>query len=566
MKEPNVAVALEGIDDPIPLAEPEPAEIVTPTRHIFVTGGVVSSLGKGVASATIGALLAARGFRVTIQKFDPYLNIDPGAMSLVQHGEVFVTDDGAETDLDLGHYERFLNRSLTGQNNLTQGRILWSLLRKERAGDFGGNTVQFVPHLTNEIKKAIRAIAPGHDVVITELGGTTGDIEGEIFLEAFRQFALEHGREYVAFVHLTLVPYIPTAGELKTKPTQHSVRELLARGIQPDMLLCRTSRRMGEDIRRKIALFTNVPPNAVIEAWDVQSIYDIPTLFHLQNVDALLCRRLNLPERPADMKTWIRIAQAHREPKRGSIKVAVIAQHADYEDAYKSLAEALAHGGIANDVRVEADWLAADALEGNAVVPDLSAYHGVLVPGGFGRQGVEGIISAIRAAREARIPFLGIGLGMQCAVIERARNVCGIGDATSAELDPGAEHRIIALLDERYNMIDVGGRPRVGAYPAVLKEGTRVRAIYGLREASERHRHRYEVNNAYREALEKAGLVISGTSPDGGLVEFVEDAEHPFFIGTIAHPEMKSRPASPHPLFVAFVKACMERRSASNSN
>jgi CTP synthase len=531
------------------------------TRHIFVTGGVVSSLGKGVAAAAIGNLLIARGFRVTIQKLDPYLNIDPGTMSPFQHGEVFVTEDGTETDLDLGHYERFLDVDTTRWSNTTQGRIYQRVLDRERQGDYLGKTVQVVPHVTDEIRGAIRAVAPGHDVVITEIGGTIGDIESLPFLEAIRQHAREVGRESVAFVHMTLVPWIAAAGELKTKPAQHTVRDLLEIGIQADMLLCRSDRRLGEEMRSKIAFFTNIDPEAVIEAPDVASIYDIPLVFRAQDVDGLLCRRLGLPDVAPDLSAWTRVASAVRSPADGVIRIAIVGKYTDYGDSYKSLSEALIHGGIAHGVRVNLDWVAAEQWE-NGTEPDLSQYDGVLIPGGFGERGVEGMIRAISDCRRLGVPFLGICLGMQCAVMERARTDCGLSGATTAEINPAAEHAVIALMDEQRNVTAMGGTLRLGRYDARLSPGSLAARLYGAEEVSERHRHRYEVNNAYRQQIEGAGLTISGTSPDGHLVEFVEDTGHPFFIATQAHPEFRSRPMRPHPLFAGFIGAARVRRDA----
>ena len=529
------------------------------TKHIFVTGGVVSSLGKGVAAAAIGNLLRARGLNVTIQKLDPYLNVDPGTMSPFQHGEVFVTEDGAETDLDLGYYERFLDIDTSRASNVTSGRIYLRVLEKERRGDYLGKTVQTVPHITNEIKDSIQAVAEGYDVVITEIGGTIGDIESLPFLEAIRQFALDAGRENVAFVHLTLVPYIAAAGELKTKPTQHSVRELRAIGIQPDMLLCRTERRLGREMREKIALFTNVDVAHVIEAADVKSIYDIPLIFHAQGVDDLLASRLGLPATEPDLQRWANLAQIVREPQAGTVRIAVIGKYTDYADSYKSLNEALLHGGIAHNVRVEIDWIASEEWESTAP-PSLDPYDGILVPGGFGDRGVEGMIEAIRTARENAIPFLGICLGLQCAVIERARHVCNLPHAHTTEIDPESPDPVVVLMDSQKGVDEIGGTLRLGSYPAILREGSRISTLYGAEAVSERHRHRWEVNNTYRERLEDAGLLIAGTSPDKHLVEFVEDATHPYFVATQGHPELKSRPIRPHPLFAGLIGAAFIRR------
>jgi CTP synthase len=542
-----------------------------PTKYIFVTGGVVSSLGKGIAAASLGRLLVERGLRVTIQKFDPYINVDPGTLSPFQHGEVFVTDDGAETDLDLGHYERFIDTSLSQANNITTGRIYQDVITKERRGDYLGATVQVIPHITDEIKSAIRRLATNHDVVITEIGGTVGDIESLPFLEAIRQFRQEVGREHTLFIHLTLLPYIAAAGELKTKPTQHSVRELMEIGIQPDILICRTEHALSGDLRRKIALFTNVDVAGVVEARDVDTIYEVPIAFHEQKLDELVVAKLNLPGTPEpDLSRWRAMVQRVRTPGEGLVRIAVVGKYTALVDAYKSVQEALVHGGIANDVGVQIDWLSSEAFEGKASVgeraeaPDpgavLADYHGLLIPGGFGVRGVEGMLRAIGQARADGLPFFGICLGLQCAVIEYARNVCGLEQSHSAEFLRDATDPVICLMDSQRQVTDLGGTMRLGAYPARLRPGSRVHQVYGVTEISERHRHRYEVNNAYRELLSDQGLRFSGLSPDGNLVEMLELPEHPWFIGCQFHPELRSRPTRPHPLFAAFVRAALERR------
>jgi CTP synthase len=533
------------------------------TRFIFVTGGVVSSLGKGIAAASIGRLLVERGLSVTIQKFDPYINVDPGTMSPFQHGEVYVTDDGAETDLDLGHYERFIDESLSQSNNVTTGRIYQNIINKERRGDFLGATVQVIPHVTDEIKSYIRRLAEGHDVVITEVGGTVGDIESLPFLEAIRQFRQDIGRGRSMIVHLTLVPYIAAAGELKTKPTQHSVRELMQIGIQPDMLICRTEWPLAEDVRRKVARFCNVDMRHVIESRDLDSIYEVPLRYHEQGLDGSICELLDLETSEPDLTAWQSIVERIKHPANESVRIAVVGKYTSLVDSYKSIQEALIHGGIAHDTGVEIDWLSSEAIDDDAEL--LTRYDGVLIPGGFGGRGIAGMVEAVRPLREHGVPFFGICLGLQCAIIEFARNVCGLADADSSEFAPDAEHRVISLLDSQLKVTDKGGTMRLGAYPCRLADGTRARDIYGEEEISERHRHRYEVNNAYRERLGEAGLSFSGTSPDGGLVEIIELPEHPFFIATQFHPELKSRPTRPHPLFAAFVGAALARRNGTEA-
>ncbi len=530
-----------------------------PTRFIFVTGGVVSSLGKGIAAASIGRLLVERGLKVTIQKFDPYLNVDPGTLSPFQHGEVFVTDDGAETDLDLGHYERFIDESLSQANNVTTGRIYQDILTKERRGDFLGATVQVIPHVTDEIKAHIRRLAPNRQVVITEIGGTVGDIESLPFLEALRQFRQDVGRENTLFVHLTLVPYIGAAGELKTKPTQHSVRELMETGIQPDILICRTDRPLAEDVRRKIAHFCNVDVHNVIESRDVETIYEVPLRYREQRLDDHLLSLLRLEAPEPDLSAWSAMVDRIKHPGHGVTRIAVVGKYTRLVDAYLSVQQALIHGGIACDARVEIDWISSEEVApGN--VEWLEAYDGVLIPGGFGVRGVEGMVEAVRFVREERIPFFGICLGLQCAIIDFARNVCGHADAHSAEFDRNTADPVISLMDSQRQVTDMGGTMRLGAYPCRLQPGTRARAIYGQDDVSERHRHRYEVNNQYRETLASHGMAFSGLSPDEQLVEIVELADHPHFLATQFHPELRSRPNRPHPLFAAFVEAASRRR------
>ena len=533
-----------------------------PTKYIFVTGGVVSSLGKGIAAASLGRLLVERGLRVTIQKFDPYINVDPGTLSPFQHGEVFVTDDGAETDLDLGHYERFIDESLSQANNITTGRIYQDVITKERRGDYLGATVQVIPHITDAIKSAIRRLAPNHDVVITEIGGTVGDIESLPFLEAIRQYRQEIGREHTLFLHVTLVPYIAAAGELKTKPTQHSVRELMEIGIQPDILVCRTEWPISADLKRKIALFANVDVNAVIEAQDAQTIYEVPLQFHQQHLDDLVLARLGLDAPRPDLTHWRQTVQRIKEPTNGHVRIAVVGKYVALVDSYKSVQEALIHGGIANDVGVQIDWLSSEDFEAGAG-DRLNHYHGLLIPGGFGVRGVEGMLNAIRWARENELPFFGICLGLQTAIIEFSRNVCRLEEAHSAEWSRDTAHPVICLMNSQREVTDMGGTMRLGSFTARLQSGSRAAEIYGGQEISERHRHRYEVNNAYRDPLIDGGLTVSGTSPDGNLVEMIELPEHPWFLGTQFHPELKSRPNHPHPLFASFIGAALRRREAN---
>jgi len=529
-----------------------------PTKYIFVTGGVVSSLGKGIAAASIGRLLKERGLKVTLQKFDPYINVDPGTMSPFQHGEVFVTDDGAETDLDLGHYERFIDESLSQANNITTGRIYQTVINKERRGDYLGSTVQVIPHITDEIKAAIRRLAPENDVVITEIGGTVGDIESLPFLEAIRQFGQEVGRENAIYVHLTLVPFIAAAGELKTKPTQHSVRELMEIGIQPHALICRTEKPLSDDIRKKIALFTNVELDGVIESLDLETIYEAPLQLRKQGLDDFIIAKLHIDAPEPDMAAWTEMVHRVKRPSSGVAKIAVVGKYTALVDSYKSIQEALIHGGIANDVKVQTEWLSSEQFDTGAGVDLLKDYHGLLIPGGFGPRGVEGMLAAIRWARENEMPFFGICLGLQCAVIEFARDVCGLVESHSSEFNEDSSDPVICLLDSQLQVTTKGGTMRLGAYPCALGEGTRAREIYGVPEISERHRHRFEVNNHYRDLLTEHGLTISGTSPDGSLVEMIEITEHPWFVAGQFHPELKSRPTRPHPLFASFIGAAAE--------
>ena len=535
------------------------------TRYIFVTGGVVSSLGKGIASASLGRLLVERGLSVTIMKFDPYLNVDPGTMSPFQHGEVFVTEDGAETDLDLGHYERFIDRSLSQSNNVTTGRIYQNVIHKERRGEYLGSTVQVIPHVTDEIKAHMKRVAPGNDVVIIEIGGTVGDIESLPFLEAIRQFRQQVGRQNAIFIHLTLVPYIAAAGEVKTKPTQHSVRELMEIGIQPDFLICRTERALSEDVKRKIALFCNVEFGNVIESRDVPTIYQIPLSFADQGLDERVVRRLDLDGHEPDLSDWRAMVSRVITP-RDRVRVAVVGKYTELVDSYKSIQESLVHGGIANDVGVDVSWLSSDLFTDAARARDLLAgHHALLVPGGFGVRGVDGMVEAVRAARETKLPFFGICLGMQVAIIEFARNVLALPDSHSSEFAPECSNPVIDLMEEQKHVTDMGGTMRLGAYPCRLQRGSRVAEVYGVPEVSERHRHRYEVSNTYREQFVANGLRLSGLSPDGSLVEIVELENHPWFIGVQFHPELRSRPTRPHPLFAGFIAAATAAKRRASS-
>jgi CTP synthase len=512
------------------------------TKYIFVTGGVVSSLGKGIAAASIGRLLVERGLRVTMMKFDPYINVDPGTMSPFQHGEVFVTDDGAETDLDLGHYERFIDRSLSQLNNVTTGRIYLNVITKERRGEYLGSTVQVIPHITDEIKTAMKRLAPENDAVIVEIGGTVGDIESLPFLEAIRQFRHEIGRDNALFIHLTLVPFITATGEVKTKPTQHSVRDLMEIGIQPDILICRTERPLSADVKRKIALFCNVEFGCVIESRDVPTIYEIPIAFHEQGLDARVVQRLGLGGNPADLAGWRHMVQTIAAP-RDRVRVAVVGKYTELVDSYKSVHEALIHGGIANDVGVEISWVSSDLFTSPQRAAEmLGEYHGLLVPGGFGVRGIEGMLDAIRHARESGLPFLGICLGLQTSIIEFARNVCGLDDSHSSEFAPECANPVISLMESQQHVTDMGGTMRLGAYPCRLRPGSLAAEVYGVPEVSERHRHRYEVSNSYRDLFAEHGLRFSGLSPDGSLVEMIELPSHPWYIGCQFHPELRSRP------------------------
>jgi CTP synthase len=529
----------------------------TTPKYIFVTGGVVSSLGKGIAAASLGRLLVERGLRVTMLKFDPYINVDPGTMSPFQHGEVFVTDDGAETDLDLGHYERFIDRSLSQSNNITTGRIYQNVITKERRGEYLGSTVQVIPHITDEIKSSMRRVAPENDVVIVEIGGTVGDIESLPFLEAIRQFRHEIGRENAVFIHLTLVPFISAAGEVKTKPTQHSVRELMEIGIQPDMLICRTERPLSEDVKRKIALFCNVEFGSVIESRDVPSIYEIPLSFHEQGLDDRVVERLGLGGKKADLAPWREMVSRIYAP-HGRVRIAVVGKYTELVDSYKSVQESLIHGGISNDTGVDITWISSDlftSMERTAEL--LEDVDGLLIPGGFGVRGVDGMVTAVRYAREKGIPFFGICLGMQVASIEFARNKCGLEDSHSSEFAPECGNPVISLMESQQHVTDMGGTMRLGAYPARLKPGSLVAHMYGASDVSERHRHRYEFSNAYREVFERHGVRFSGLSPDGSLVELIEIPDHPWFVGCQFHPELRSRPTRPHPLFAGFIGAAV---------
>jgi CTP synthase len=528
-------------------------------KYIFVTGGVVSSLGKGLASASIGNLLESRGLKITFLKLDPYINVDPGTMNPYQHGEVYVTDDGAETDLDLGHYERYTSLTLTKENNYTTGRIYNSVITKERRGDYLGGTVQVVPHITDEIKQCIMRVSQGMDVTIVEIGGTVGDIESLPFLEAIRQMPYDVGRENVLYVHLTLVPYISAAGELKTKPTQHSVNKLREIGIQPNILLCRTDRYIPPEMKAKIAMFCNVEKDAVITAKDVETIYEVPIVFRKEGLDELIVRLLKLQTGPPNLREWDAMVQKIKHPKH-EIAVALVGKYAGLKECYKSLAEALVHGGIDHETRVNINWIESEDIERQGTERILREADGILIPGGFGARGIEGKITTIRFARERQVPFLGLCLGMQCATIEFARHVAGLAGANSAEFDEGSPHPVIHLMHNQQGVSDKGGTMRLGSYLCRLGEGTLAHKMYGVNEVRERHRHRYEFNNAYREQLTAKGLVLSGLSPDGRLVEIVELKDHPWFLATQFHPEYCSRPHRPHPLFSGFVGAALRKK------
>jgi CTP synthase len=536
-------------------------------KYIFVTGGVVSSLGKGLAAASIGCLLEARGLRVNLMKFDPYLNVDPGTMSPFQHGEVFVTDDGAETDLDLGHYERFTHAKLSRDNNLTTGRIYEQIITKERRGDYLGKTVQVIPHVTNEIKNAMRKVAQECDVAIVEIGGTVGDIESLPFLEAIRQMRQDLGRENTLFVHVTLIPWIAAAQELKTKPTQHSVKEMLSIGIQPDILLCRSDRAVPREMRQKIALFCNVEEPAVIAARDVASIYEVPLTFSAEGVDTLALKYLRIETPTPDLTLWKDLVHRAYHPI-DEVSIGIVGKYVEYEDSYKSLKEALVHGALAHNLKLKVTWIEAEGLEtrdasghpNQDYVHQLEGFDGILVPGGFGKRGIEGMLNAIRYARETGTPYFGICLGMQTACIEYARNVCGLKDANSGEFDPGTPHRIIYKLRELTGVEEMGGTMRLGAWTCVMEPGSLAATAYGTTEISERHRHRYEFNREYEPILTGGGLRLTGTTPDATYVEIVEIPTHPFFLGCQFHPEFKSKPLEPHPLFLAFIAASYQNR------
>jgi CTP synthase len=542
------------------------------TKYIFVTGGVVSSLGKGLAAASIGCLLESRGMKVQMMKLDPYINVDPGTMSPFQHGEVFVTDDGAETDLDLGHYERFTHAKLSQANNWTSGRIYLSVIEKERRGDYLGKTIQVIPHITDEIKMAVRKVATEHepDVLIVEIGGTVGDIESLPFMEAIRQMGNEEGRGNAIFVHVTLVPFIAAAGELKTKPTQHSVRELREIGISPDILLCRSDRPVSLDLRRKIALFCNVQENAVISALDVPTIYEVPLAFHEQGLDELIVRDLHLNERfpSSDLKAWRELVAIIKEPEAGQVKIAIVGKYVELEDSYKSLREALTHAGVANNLRVNVDWIESENLMKEDYENQLDDYDAILVPGGFGKRGIAGMLRAIKYARKSGTPYFGICLGMQTACIEYARNVAGLKDADSTEFNEETPFPVIFKLRDLVNVEELGGTMRLGEWACELKEGSLAREVYhDAAEIGERHRHRFEFNPEFRDVLTREGMIFSGISPDGKFVEMIElpRETHPYFIGCQFHPEYKSKPLDPHPLFVSFVKAAWENRLKSEN-
>ena len=533
-------------------------------KYIFVTGGVVSSLGKGLAAASVGCLLESRGLKVNLMKMDPYLNVDPGTMSPFQHGEVFVTDDGAETDLDLGHYERFTHARLTRDNNWTTGRIYEQIIAKERRGDYLGKTVQVIPHVTNEIKAAMKRVAQDVDAVLVEIGGTVGDIESLPFLEAIRQMRQDLGRENTLFMHVTLVPFIAAAGELKTKPTQHSVKELLSIGIQPDVLLCRTDRFLSKDIKSKIALFCNLEEQAVITAKDVASIYEVPLLFAREGVDALILKYLHLEAREADLAPWEDLVRRVYNPK-DEVSIAIVGKYVEYEDSYKSLKEALVHGALAFNLKANLVWVEAEGLEGKdkndrSYESQLEGFDGILVPGGFGKRGISGMLNGIRYAREKKVPYFGICLGMQTACIEFARNVCGLEGADSSEFDPATPHRVIYKLRELRGIDELGGTMRLGAWTCQLTPGSFAAKAYGTLEISERHRHRYEFNREYEAVLAGGGMAVTGATPDGTYVEIVEIPGHPYFLGCQFHPEFKSKPLEPHPLFKAFIGAAYQNR------
>jgi len=531
------------------------------TKYIFVTGGVVSSLGKGITAASLGRLLKNRGLKVSMQKFDPYLNVDPGTMSPYQHGEVFVTEDGEETDLDLGHYERFIDENLNKYSNVTTGKIYWSVISKERKGEYLGATVQVIPHITNEIKKMVERVAEVKDVdvVITEIGGTVGDIESLPFLEAIRQVKYDVGRENVCFIHVTLVPYLKKAGELKTKPTQHSVKELRSIGIQPDIIVCRSEKELSQELKNKIGLFCNLDGKSVIQNLDADNLYEVPLMLHAEGLDDLVCEKLGLDCSEIDNRWWEQMVDKLKNPAK-SVNIALVGKYVEFHDAYLSVAEALKHGGLYNDAEVNITWVDAESVTEENAAELLKSANGILVPGGFGDRGVEGKIEVIKYARENNIPFLGICLGMQCAVIEYARNVLGFKDANSSEMNPKTMHPVIDLMPDQKGVEEMGGTMRLGAYPCRIEKGTFSWEAYSEELVYERHRHRYEFNNEYRSELTKAGMVLSGTSPDGRLVEIIELKNHPWFVGVQFHPEFKSRPNRPHPLFKDFVKASIKTK------
>lgn len=529
-------------------------------KYVFVTGGVVSGLGKGITAASLGRLLKARGYKVTMQKFDPYINIDPGTMNPIQHGEVFVTEDGAETDLDLGHYERFIDEYLDKKSNVTTGKVYWSVLSKERRGDFGGGTVQVIPHITNEIKSRIYRNDSSEEthIAIIEVGGTVGDIESQPYLESIRQFQHDVGKENAILIHVTLIPYLRASGEMKTKPTQASVKELQGMGIQPDILVCRTEQPLNASIRDKISLFCNVPSNHVLQNLDVETLYEAPLAMEKEHLADVVCKCLNLDCPEPDIKDWEDMVYALKNPQK-EVTVALVGKYTALHDAYISVVEALKHGAVANNASVNIKWIPSEEVTPENVAEKLSSVSGILVPGGFGDRGIDGKLYAIQYARENKIPFLGLCLGMQLSIVEYARNVVGFTDAHSAELDPSTIHPVIHLMPEQDGVEDLGGTLRLGAYPCVLKEGTIAHKLYGTTEISERHRHRYEVNNYYREDLKKHGMIFSGLSPDGRIVEMIELKDHPWFVATQAHPEFKSRPNRPHPLFRGFIEAALNK-------
>ena len=532
-------------------------------KYVFVTGGVVSGLGKGITAASLGRLLKARGYKVTMQKFDPYINVDPGTMNPIQHGEVFVTDDGTETDLDLGHYERFIDESLDKNSNVTTGKVYWSVLQKERHGDFGGGTVQVIPHITNEIKSRFyRGKEVDEErIAIIEVGGTVGDIESQPFLEAIRQFQHDVGHENAILIHVTLIPYLKASGEMKTKPTQASVKELQGIGIQPDVIVCRSEHPLSTEIKDKIALFCNVPSSHVLQNLDVEYLYEAPLAMEKENLAQVVCESLHLPCPEPDLSDWTHMVEALRHPNK-EVTIALVGKYIQLHDAYLSVVEALKHGGIASHANVHLKWVDSELVTEENVAEYLSDVDGVLVPGGFGNRGIEGMITAIRYARENKIPFLGLCLGMQLTIVEYARNVLGYHDAHSIEMNPNTMHPVIALMPDQDGIEDIGGTLCLGAYPCVLADGSKAQELYGEKEISERHRHRYEVNNDFRKALTENGMVLSGVSPDGRIVEMVELSDHPFYIATQAHPEIKSRPNRPHPLFRGLIAAAAEYHAA----